>query len=83
MDENQQYYEAIIDMTSTEGWRYFVEDVNTSIEAITDLRNIHSLETLFYVKGQLEILERFKNYRTGIENSYEDFQRDKANAYDV
>lgn len=73
MDENQKYFEALIDMTATEGWKYFVEDIDISIEAVTDIKGIHSLESLYQVKGQLEILERFKNYRTMIENSYKDF----------
>lgn len=75
-DENQKYYEALIDMTASDGWRYFVEDIDIALDSINDIKSINDLETLYLNKGRLEILERFKNYRTAIENSYEDFLKD-------
>ena len=64
--ELQQYYEEQFSMFATKGWRDFIEDKQTLYEAIDDLATIENEQTLWFRKGQLDILnlilDRAKTY---------------------
>lgn len=64
--ELQQYYEEQFSMFATKGWRDFIEDQQTLYEAIDDLATIENEQTLWFRKGQLDILnlilDRAKTY---------------------
>lgn len=64
--ELQEYYEEQFSMFSTKGWRDFIEDQQTLYEAIDDLATIENEQTLWFRKGQLDILnlilDRAKTY---------------------
>lgn len=64
--ELQQYYEEQFSMFATKGWRDFIEDQQTLYEAIDDLNTIENEQTLWFRKGQLDILnlilDRAKTY---------------------
>lgn len=66
--ELQQYYEEQFSMFSTIGWKDFIEDIQTLYDAIHDLNSIENTETLWFRKGQLDIinliLERKKAFET-------------------
>ena len=64
--ELQQYYEEQFSMFSSVGWRDFVEDMQQLYDAVDDLATIDNNETLWFRKGQLDILnlilDRNKTY---------------------
>lgn len=64
--ELTSYYEEQFTMFSTKGWRDFIEDQQTLYEAVDDLTTIENPETLWFRKGQLDILnlilERAKTF---------------------
>ncbi len=66
--ELQKYYEEQFSMFATKGWRDFIEDQQTLYEAIDDLATIENEQTLWFRKGQLDILnlilDRAKTYET-------------------
>lgn len=64
----QRYYEEQFSMFSTQGWVDFTEDLQNLYDAVYDLNTVENLETLFFRKGQLDILnlilERKKTYES-------------------
>lgn len=64
--ELQTYYEEQFSMFSSIGWRDFIEDMQQLYEAVDDLSTVENNETLWFRKGQLDILnlilERAKTY---------------------
>ena len=64
--ELQQYYEEQFSMFSTKGWKDFIEDQQTLYDAVDDLATIENEQTLWFRKGQLDILnlilDRAKTY---------------------
>ena len=64
--ELQQYYEEQFSMFSTKGWRDFIEDQQQLYDAVDDLATIDNEQTLWFRKGQLDvlnlILDRAKTY---------------------
>ena len=53
-------------MFSTVGWKDFIEDMQTLYDAVDDLATIDNEQTLWFRKGQLDILnlvlDRAKTY---------------------
>lgn len=64
--ELQQYYEEQFSMFATKGWLDFAEDMQNLYDAVYDINTVENLETLYFRKGQLDILnlilERKKVY---------------------
>lgn len=64
--ELQQYYEEQFSMFSSIGWKDFIEDMQQLYDAVDDLTTIDNNETLWFRKGQLDILnlilDRNKTY---------------------
>jgi hypothetical protein len=66
--ELQQYYEEQFNMFASKGWTDFSEDLQSLYDAVYDLNTVENLETLWFRKGQLDILnlilERKKTFET-------------------
>lgn len=64
----QEYYEEQFGMFTSKGWKDFTEDMQNLYDAVYDLNTVENLETLFFRKGQLDILnlilERKKTYES-------------------
>ena len=64
--ELQQYYEEQFSMFSSKGWKDFIEDYQNLYDVIDDLGTIENEQTLWFRKGQLDILnlvlDRAKTY---------------------
>ena len=64
--ELTSYYEEQFSMFSTKGWKDFIEDTQTLYDAVDDLNTIENEQTLWFRKGQIDILnlilERAKTY---------------------
>ena len=64
--ELQTYYEEQFSMFSSIGWKDMIEDMQQLYEAVDDLTTVENEQTLWFRKGQLDILnlilDRAKTY---------------------
>jgi len=68
--ELQKYYEETFSMLATEGWKYFVEDMENLRETVDSVSNTLNAEDLFFKKGQLDILTLILTRKKICEESY-------------
>ena len=70
--ELEAYYMARFDMMASRGWTDLLEDVEKMVEAYDNIERINGIEDLYYVKGQLDILNWIKNLKESSEQAFED-----------
>ena len=75
--EEQKYYEDYLSLFIQDGWVQFEKDIQDnlddySIEAIKDEGDLR------FIQGQRTILNSIKNFRNGIENTYESLQQQEV-----
>lgn len=56
MTENEQF-EAILDVFTTEGWGFILEDAIKRKKAIDNVYDVQTLEELYRRKGEIETLD--------------------------
>lgn len=76
--ELQEYYEKLLELFSTEGWKQFMEDIGDNLEILGDITTIPDENQFWFRKGQVEAVQRVLSYEQSIVNSYEDFQKEAA-----
>jgi hypothetical protein len=74
--ELQKYYEEQFSMLSTTGWKDLIEDLTNLQKSINDLSTVADEQTLFFRKGQLDILELLFQRKAMCEKAYEDLQNE-------
>ena len=73
MDKDlQEYYESLLELFSTVGWKNFIEDLEAQAPSLEQIRTIDSEKDLWLRKGQIDILDRVLGYEETIKNSYEE-----------
>jgi len=72
--ELQTYYEETFNTMSTEGWKYLIEDFEEIKASLNDISTVDDTQTLYYRKGQLDILELVLGRKAVCEKVYEDLQ---------
>ena len=68
----QRYYEETFNTMSTEGWKYLIEDFEEIKASLNNLSTVDDTQTLFYRKGQLDILELVLGRKATCEKVYEE-----------
>lgn len=68
--ELQKYYEETFSTIASQGWKYFVEDMENLKETIDSVSNTLNVEDLFFKKGQLDILTLILTRKKICEESY-------------
>ena len=76
--ELQEYYENLLELFSTKGWKQFLEDIGDNLEVLGDISTIPDSTQFWFRKGQVEAVQRVLAYEEAIVNSYDDFQRQVA-----
>lgn len=76
--ELREYYDNLLELFSTPGWKQFLEDIGDNLEIIGDISTITDGNQFWFRKGQVEAIQRILSYEETIVNSYEDFQREAA-----
>mgnify|MGYP001244679459 CR=1 FL=1 len=75
MDEElTKYYNNLLTLFGTEGWKQFQEDISDNMEILQDITTIPDEKQFWFRRGQIEAVQRILNYEDAIVNSYEDFQ---------
>lgn len=70
--ELQTYYEEGFDTFSSLGWAYFMEDLEELLKAVNDIDSVESPETLWFRKGQIDIIKLILERKTSFENAWAD-----------
>jgi len=72
--ELQKYYEETFNTMSTEGWKYLIEDFEEIKASLNDISTVTDTQTLYFRKGQLDILELVLGRKAVCEKVYEELQ---------
>jgi hypothetical protein len=79
MDEElANYYNNLLTLFATDGWKQFQEDISDNMEILQDITTIPDEKQFWFRRGQIEAVQRILNYEDAIVNSYEDFQNAQA-----
>lgn len=70
--ELQEYYEESFNTFSSRGWLYFLEDMETLLEALNEFESVENIETLYFRKGQLDIIKLIKNRANDFDNAWQE-----------
>ena len=70
----QKYYEETFNTMSTKGWGFLIEDFEEIKASLNDISTVDDTQTLYYRKGQLDILELVLGRKAVCEKVYEDLQ---------
>lgn len=74
MTELDEYYESLLELFTTSGWKHFEEDLKRSLENLNSLHNISDSETFWHRKGEVSILHTLLGYKDAITAAYEEMQ---------
>jgi hypothetical protein len=70
----QRYYEETFNTMSTKGWDFLIEDFEEIKASLNDLSTVTDTQTLYFRKGQLDILELVLGRKAVCEKVYEELQ---------
>jgi len=70
----QKYYEETFNTMSTKGWEFLIEDFEEIKASLNDLSTVTDTQTLYFRKGQLDILELVLGRKAVCEKVYEELQ---------
>ena len=70
----QKYYEETFNTMSTKGWAFLVEDFEEIKASLNNLSTVDDTQTLFYRKGQLDIIELVLGRKATCEQVFEGLQ---------
>jgi len=72
--ELQKYYEETFNTMSTKGWEYLIEDFEEIKASLNDLSTVTDTQSLYFRKGQLDILELVLGRKAVCEKVFEELQ---------
>lgn len=70
----QKYYEETFNTMSTKGWDFLIEDFEEIKASLNDISTVTDTQTLYFRKGQLDILELVLGRKATCEKVYEELQ---------
>ena len=73
----QKYYEALLMMYASEGWKLFADDLKRIFDASNTLKDIDSLEALYFRRGQVDILTKIIAQPIVMEAAYDQLLRNE------
>jgi hypothetical protein len=68
----QEYYESLLNLFTTDGWKKFQEDMDNSLKTLNDTQSINTAEEFWLRKGQVQTLSFIVNYENAAKAAYED-----------
>lgn len=72
--ELQKYYDDRFSMFVTPGWKDLLEDLQAMLEQYEDITKIGDEQTLWYRKGQVDILQYLLSLKAITEKTFEELQ---------
>ena len=70
----QKYYEERNNMFSTQGWKDFIEDIETLREPLFNIKSIKTQDELQFRKGQIDIIDWVLGLKEMSDKAYKDLQ---------
>lgn len=74
----QEYYESLLNLFATDGWKKFQEDMRNSLENLNNIQTVNSAEEFWLRKGQVDTLSFIVNYENAAVAAYEDLTDAKS-----
>ena len=68
----QNYYESLLSLFSTDGWKQFQEDIGNSLKNLDSLSALNTAEEFWMRKGQVNILSFIVGYENAARSAYEE-----------
>ena len=81
--ELQKYYDDRFAMMATQGWIDLMQDIKEMQKAVDNLLSVPDEKTLFFRKGQLDILLWISTLRETSAKAYEQLQDSSGDAQDA
>lgn len=78
--ELQKYYDERFNTMSTQGWQDLIDDATEMFKAVNNIAPIDNESTLFFRKGQIDILHWLLSLRETSAMAYEQLIKDSAGA---
>ena len=75
--ELEEYYFARFEMMSSRGWKDLMEDIENMIMATDKLSGAHNVETLFFKKGELSMMNWIKTLKDVSNEAYEGLKNEQ------
>lgn len=66
-EETLKYYESLIDMCMTQGWKNLMEEYSALALSKNSVEDTRDEKDLYYRKGQIDIIARLLNTESTIE----------------
>lgn len=73
--EEEKYYDLYFDLFATDGWKQFVEEINTILDSHR-IEDIKDERHLAFIKGERDALFRLRRFETGIRSAYDMLTKD-------
>lgn len=70
--ELQEFYEEQFTMFATKGWNDFIEDLQELYTAVDDLTSVENEQTLWFRKGQLDVIQLILDRKASCERVWSD-----------
>tara|TARA_R110000751_G_scaffold43929_1_gene100999 strand:- start:1599 stop:1847 length:249 start_codon:yes stop_codon:yes gene_type:complete len=70
--ELEKYYEDMLTTFRTDGWKTFIEDLQTNATGIDSVEATKNDQDLFFRKGQLYVIATLLNLEEQVRNAYND-----------
>ncbi len=81
--ELQKYYDDRFSMMATQGWLDLMTDLKEMQKAVDNLMSVQDEKTLFFRKGQLDIILWVLTLRDTSAKAYEQLQNSSGDASDA
>lgn len=75
--EEEKYFENFFDLFNTEGWKQLQAELQAK-GSMYDISKLNSTEDLFFVKGELSVLNSVLNFETFIRQAYDSNKAEEA-----
>lgn len=72
--ELMKYYEETFSTMSTDGWKFLIEDFEKIKSSLNNISTVTDTQSLYFRKGQLDILELVLGRKATCEKVYEELQ---------
>lgn len=76
--ELQKYYEARMEMTSSQGWKDLMEDVEMMKKATDSLSGVDTVEKLHFRKGELSLMDWILSIAKVSEDAYQHLKEEQS-----
>lgn len=72
--ETEHYFRSLNEMFLTDGWKYFIKELNANAANINSVELTKDSDDLMFRKGQLAIISGVLNFPLAIEQAQNEFE---------